>query len=93
MNVGKQILKKFVGLRAKTYSYLKENSGKDKKLKRTKSCAKKIKIKFENCFNFNPNQDDNWREGQKDLPSPSLYQFFPCIFCKRRNYPPRLSHF
>ena len=93
MNVGKQILKKFVGLRAKTYSYLKENSGKDKKLKRTKSCVKKIKIKFENCFSFNPNQDDNWREGQKDLPSPSLYQFFPCIFCKRRNYPPRLSHF
>ena len=40
-----QIMKTFVGLRAKTYSYLKDNNDEDKKAKRTK-CAKKRKLKF-----------------------------------------------
>ena len=31
--LGGQIMKEFVGLRAKTYSYLKDNSDKDKKAK------------------------------------------------------------
>ena len=39
--VGEQIIKEFVGLRAKTYSYLKENNHEDKKAKVTKKCVKK----------------------------------------------------
>ena len=31
-------MKEFVGLRAKTYSYLKDNSNEDKKAKGTKKC-------------------------------------------------------
>ena len=38
--------KKFVGLRAKTYSYLKDNDCKHKKVKGTKSCITKRKLKF-----------------------------------------------
>ena len=37
-----QIMKEFVGLRAKTCSYLKDNNDKDKKAKSTKKCHKKI---------------------------------------------------
>ena len=37
---------KFVGLRAKTYSYLKDNNDKDKKSKGRKSCVIKRKDKF-----------------------------------------------
>ena len=33
-----QIMKEFVGLRAKTYSYWKENNDEDKKAKATKEC-------------------------------------------------------
>ena len=32
--LGGKIMKKFVGLRAKTYSYLKDNNNEDKKSKR-----------------------------------------------------------
>ena len=41
-----QIMKKFVGLRAKTYSYLKYNNDGDKKEKGTKKCVIKRKLKF-----------------------------------------------
>ena len=34
-----QIMKEFVGLRAKTYSYLKDNYDEDKKAKDTKKCV------------------------------------------------------
>ena len=34
--LGGQIMKEFVGLGAKTYSYLKENNDEDKKIKGTK---------------------------------------------------------
>ena len=44
--VGGQIMKKFVGLRAKTYSYLKDNNDEDKNAKWTKECVIKGKIKF-----------------------------------------------
>ena len=37
--LGGQIMKKFIGLRAKTYSYLKYNNDKDKKAKGTKSLS------------------------------------------------------
>ena len=36
--LGGKILTKFVGLRAKTYSYLIDNGSKDKKAKDTKKC-------------------------------------------------------
>ena len=42
-----QIMKKIVGLRPKTYSYLKENNDEGKKAKSTKKFAVKKKLKFE----------------------------------------------
>ena len=44
--LGGQIIKQFVGLRAKTYSYLKDNNDEDKKAKSTKKCVIKIKLEF-----------------------------------------------
>ena len=44
---------KFVGLRAKNYSYLIDDGSKDKKTKGTKKCVIKRKLKFEkykNCL-------------------------------------------
>ena len=37
--IGGQIVKEFVELRAKTYSYSKYNNDQDKKAQRTKICA------------------------------------------------------
>ena len=42
-----QIMKEVVGLRAETYSYLKENNDKEKKAKGTKKCVMKRKLKFQ----------------------------------------------
>ena len=42
---------KFVGLRAKTYSYLINYVSKDKKSKATKKCVIKMKHSFENYEN------------------------------------------
>ena len=42
---------KFVGLRAKTDSYLIDDSSEDKKTKDTIKCVIKRKLKFENCKN------------------------------------------
>ena len=46
-------MKEFVGLRARTYSYLKENYDEDKKAKGTEKCAIKRKLKlqdYKNCL-------------------------------------------
>ena len=43
--LGGKIMKEFFGLRAKTYSYLKDNNDEDKKAK--KKCFKKRKLKFQ----------------------------------------------
>ena len=43
---------KFLRLRAKTYSYLIDDSSEDKKAKGTKMCVIKRKPKFENYKNF-----------------------------------------
>ena len=48
--LGGKIMTKFVGLRAKTYSYLIDDSSEDKKAKDTKSVIKR-KLKFENYKN------------------------------------------
>ena len=45
--LGGEILKEFVGLRAKPYRYLKNNNNEDKKAKDTKKCAIKRKLKFQ----------------------------------------------
>ena len=48
-----QTKREFVGLRAKTYTYLKDNNDEDKKAKGTKKCVMKGKLKFqyyENCL-------------------------------------------
>ena len=45
--LGGKIMKEFVGLRAKTYSYLKDNNDEDKKTKGTKRCVIKRKLKFQ----------------------------------------------
>ena len=42
---------KFVGLRAKAYIYLIDDSSEDKKAKDTKKCVIKRKLEFENCKN------------------------------------------
>ena len=49
--LGAQIMKVFVGLRAKTYSYLKDNNDKDKKEQDTKKCIIKGKLNFEDYKN------------------------------------------
>ena len=46
--LGGKIMTKFVGLRAKTYSYLIDRGSEDKKAKDTKKCVIKRKLKFEN---------------------------------------------
>ena len=47
-----EIMTKFVGLRAKTDSYLIDDSSEDKKARSTKKCVIKGKIKFENYKNY-----------------------------------------
>ena len=39
--LGRKIMKKFVGLRARTYSHIIDNGGEDKKANDTKMCHKK----------------------------------------------------
>ena len=48
----RQIMKEFVGSRAKTYSYLKDNNDADKKNGRQKRCVVKRKLKFEDYENY-----------------------------------------
>ena len=50
--LGGQIKRESVGLRAKTYSYLKDNNDEDKKAKSTKKCVIKRKLKFQDCKNY-----------------------------------------
>ena len=49
--LGGQIMKEFVGLRAKPYSYLKDNNDEDKKSKGTEKCVIKRKLKFQDYKN------------------------------------------
>ena len=49
--LGEKIMKKFVGLRAKTYSYLTDDGSEDKKAKGTKKCVIKRKLKFQDYRN------------------------------------------
>ena len=49
--LGRKIMTKFVGFRAKTYSYLTNEGSEDKKAKGTKNCVIKRKLKFKNFEN------------------------------------------
>ena len=49
--LGRKIMTKLVGLRAKTYSYLIDDGSEDKKAKDTKKCVIKRKLEFENYKN------------------------------------------
>ena len=49
--LGGRTMTKFVGLRAKTYSYLIDDGSEDKKAKGTKKCVIKENLKFENYKN------------------------------------------
>ena len=49
--LGGQIMKEFLGLRAKTYSYLKDNDDEYKKAKDKKKCVIKRKLKFRDFNN------------------------------------------
>ena len=61
--LGGKTMTKFVGLRAKIYSYLIDHGSEDKKAKDTKKCVIKRKLKFENYINsFEPTQLDNKRK-------------------------------
>ena len=53
--LGRKIMTRFVGLRAKTYSYLIDDGTKDKKAKGTKMCVIKRKLKSENYKLFRSN--------------------------------------
>ena len=45
--LGGKIMKEFIGLRAETYSYLKDNNDQDKKIKTTNKCVIKRKLIFQ----------------------------------------------
>ena len=49
--LGGQIMKEFAGLRAKAYSYLKDNNDEDKKEKDTQKCVIKRKLRFQDYKN------------------------------------------
>ena len=49
--LGGKVITKFVGLRAKTYSYLIDDGSEDKTAEGTKKCIIKRKIKFKNYNN------------------------------------------
>ena len=51
--LGRKIMTKFVGLKAKTYNYLIDGDSKDKKAKDTKKCIIKRKTKFEHSIRSN----------------------------------------
>ena len=44
-------MKKFVGLEAESYNYLKDNNNEDKEAKGTKKCVIKRKLEFQDCRN------------------------------------------
>ena len=50
--LGGKIMKGFVALRAKTYTYLTDDDGEEKKAKRTKTCVIKLELMFKNYKDY-----------------------------------------
>ena len=88
--LGGKIIKKFVGLIAKTYSYLIDDGSQDKKAKGTKKCVIKRNLKFENyksCLettqlgnkiNYpekNKSDIDSTKENHKKQKKPTMNQY------------------
>ena len=48
--LGGKIIKEFIGLRTKTYSYLTDDGGEDKKAKSTKNVSQKENLDYKNCL-------------------------------------------
>ena len=74
----RQIMKEFVGLRAKTCSYLKDNNDEDKKAKGTKKCVINRELKFEdykNCLEAAQieNKISHLEENNIDVESPNEF--------------------
>ena len=58
--LGRKVMTKFVGLKAKAYSYLIDDGSEDKKVKGTKKCVIKRKLEFENYkISLEATQPDN----------------------------------
>ena len=71
---GGGVIKEFVGLKVKTYSYLKDNNDEYKKAKETKSFVIKRKLKFEyykKLFRSSSNREKNtlFKKKQTDVDS------------------------
>ena len=56
----KTIIKEFVGLRAKTYSYITDDGSENEKAERTKMCVMKTKLKFEDYHRQNIVEFTRW---------------------------------
>ena len=72
--LGGKIIKEFVGLRSKTYTYLMDDGSEDKRVKGTKKCVIKRKLKFEdykNCLEAtqHENKINHIEENEIDLDS------------------------
>ena len=63
--LGGKIMTKFVGLRAKTYSYFIDDDSEDKKAKGKKKCVIKRKLKLENYKNYL--EETQLKNKRKDL--------------------------
>ena len=58
--LGRNIMKKFVALRAKTYSYLIDDGNEDKVAIGTKKCVIKRKLKFEDYKYVSRRKTENY---------------------------------
>ena len=66
--LGGRMMKEFVGLRAKTYSYLKDNNDENKKAKGTKNCLEGAQIENKiNHLEKNKIDADSLKEDQKEF--------------------------
>ena len=76
--LGGQIMSEFIGLRAKTYGYLKENNDEDKKSTGTKKGIIKRKLKFKdykNCLEADQirNKINHLEKNKIDVDSPKEF--------------------
>ena len=67
-------MKEFVGLTAKTYSYVKDNNEEHKKSKDTKMCVIKRKLKFQDYKNcLETVKIDHLEKNKIDVDSPKVF--------------------